>query len=79
MNALVMYDSQFGNTEQIGRAIGQSVGTAQIIRAAQASTSELAACELLIIGGPTQRHSVSPALRTLLKRLPRGTLCGTCG
>jgi hypothetical protein len=38
--------------------------------------SDLAALDLLIVGGPTQRHRASPALAAWLEGLGRRTLSG---
>jgi hypothetical protein len=74
MNALIVYDSTFGNTERIARAIAGRLESALLIRAEEAGTLERPECDLLIVAGPTQRHGVSPALREWLERLPRGAL-----
>jgi flavodoxin len=74
MNALIVYDSKFGNTERIARAIGGRLGTARLIRAEEASALGRLECDLLIVAGPTQRHGASPAMQAWLERLPRGML-----
>lgn len=79
MNTLIMYDSTFGNTEQIARAIADTLrehGTVRLFRASKAGSLDLKEADLLVIGGPTQRHGLSPALRAFLERLPRRTLRG---
>ena len=40
MNVLIVYDSQFGNTERIARAIAQRLGSAQLLRAEEADALE---------------------------------------
>ena len=74
MNALIVYDSTFGNTERIARAIAERLGSARLIRAEEAGALERPECDLLIVAGPTQRHGASPAMREWLERLPRGAL-----
>jgi flavodoxin len=74
MNVLIVYDSQFGNTERIARAIAERLGSARLLRVEEAGTLERTACDLLIVAGPTQRHGASPALQAWLERLPRGAL-----
>jgi flavodoxin len=76
MNALIVYDSEFGNTERIAYAIAKQLGTARVIRAAEVDTLDHVTCDLLLVGGPTQRHRASPTLHTLLERLPHGALKG---
>ena len=74
MNILIVYDSQFGNTERIARAIAERLGTARLLRVDEVDESALATCDLLIAAGPTQRQKTSPAMRAWLENLPRGIL-----
>ena len=79
MNTLIIYDSTFGNTAQIAQAMAERLGEHGTVRTAsanEAGLAEMKEIDLLIVGGPTQRHGVSPAMRTLLERLPRRTLHG---
>ena len=80
MQALVVYDTQYGNTEQIARAIAQGLadhGPVDVLAAAEAVGRPQAAPDLLLIGGPTQRHGMSAGLRAYLEALPRDGLRGT--
>jgi flavodoxin I len=73
MRALVIYDSKFGNTEQLARAIAEALGageTAAVLAAGAASERDLAGLDLLAVGGPTQGHGFSPALKAFLDGLP---------
>jgi flavodoxin len=55
MAALVIYDSMYGNTEKIAKAIGGAIaGDVKIILAGEASPSQLESVDLLIVGSPTQ-------------------------
>jgi len=74
MNALIVYDSQFGNTERIARAIAEWLGSARLLRVEAADALERTTCNLLIAAGPTQRQKTSPAMQAWLERLPRGAL-----
>ena len=79
MNTLIIYDSTFGNTAQIAQAMAERLGEYGTVRTAsanEAGLAEMKEIDLLIVGGPTQRHGVSPAMRTLLERLPRRSLRG---
>ena len=79
MNTLIIYDSTFGNTAQIAQAMADRLGehgTVRIALADEAGLSEMEEIDLLIVGGPTQRHGVSTAIQALLERLPRRTLRG---
>lgn len=73
MKAVVVYDSKFGNTEHIARAIAANLDAeepAAVVAANAASERDLAGIGLLAVGGPTQIHGLSPALRTFLDQLP---------
>jgi flavodoxin len=74
-----LVDKSHGNTEQIARAIGVALApqcTVAVKRVAEVLVSDPASFDLLIVGGPTQRHGASPALAAWLERLGRRTLSG---
>jgi flavodoxin len=73
MNTLIVYDSQYGNTEHIAQIIAEtfeSLGPAQAIRVDSSSTVPLEDVDLLILGSPTQSFQPTPAMQSLLKNLP---------
>lgn len=75
MKALVIYDSQFGNTEQIAKAIGGGIGAeAQVVNIAQADPADLAFYNLIIVGAPTQGGRYRPQVKSFLESLPAGAL-----
>lgn len=80
MNALVVYDSQYGNTEKIARAIHavlETPGSARIVFVAstnEPAESELAGVDLLVVGGPTLGHAASKSLRAWVDRIPESAL-----
>ena len=81
MKALVVYDSFFGNTEQIARAVGDAIGnalTAQAevltLRVGDVKPEHLAGLSLLIVGSPTRAFSASPATKAWLKALAPNSL-----
>ncbi len=79
MNMLVIYDSAFGNTEQLARAMADSLrahGSVRTVRADEVGLPDLKEVDLAIVGGPTQRHRLSPTMRAFLDRLPRLSLHG---
>jgi len=79
MNMLIIYDSTFGNTAQLARTMADTLrehGTVRIAQANEAGLSEIKEIDVLIVGGPTQRHGLSPAMRDLLERPPHRTLRG---
>lgn len=79
MKALVVYDSKFGNTEHLARVIAESLIPGQQVRvvpAASVQSPDLEGLDLLVVGGPTQGHGLSPALRTFLDDVPASVLVG---
>ncbi|HEX8917902.1 MAG TPA: hypothetical protein VF898_05340 [Chloroflexota bacterium] len=76
MNALVVYDSKFGNTERIARAIAGALGRGSSVRVHAVSDGPfpIDGVDLLVLGGPTQAHGMSAPMRAFLGALPAGTL-----
>jgi flavodoxin I len=73
MNTLVIYDSVYGNTAQIANAIAstfEQYGPTKVAAANSTSVLDLTGIDLLALGGPTQGHGVSPAIRDLLDKVP---------
>jgi flavodoxin len=79
MKALVIYDSFFGNTEQIAQAIGNALASpedVEILRVGNVKPEQLAGVTLLIVGSPTRGFRPTPAISNLLKRIPKNGLKG---
>lgn len=79
MKALVAYDSAYGNTEQIARAIGQALGPEEdvkVLRVGDVTPEQISGLSLLIVGSPTQKFSPTGATTRLLKIIPDGSLKG---
>jgi flavodoxin I len=75
MKVLIIYDSLYGNTEQIAKAIGGAItGEVKVVRVGEANPAELASYDLLLVGSPTQggRHTV--AMREFLGKIPADAL-----
>lgn len=73
MNKLVIYDSQYGNTEIIARIIGKSI-SAKIIQISDINISDINKIDLLVVGSPTQGGMATPALQKFLDSIPAKTL-----
>ena len=74
MKALIVYDSVYGNTEKIAKAIAEAItpsGEVKILRAGEANLSELASIDLLIVGSPTHGGRPTPAVQDFLNKVPK--------
>ncbi|MFH2111069.1 MAG: flavodoxin domain-containing protein [Candidatus Bathyarchaeota archaeon] len=77
MKALVIYDTFFGNTEQVARAISDSLGAeSTAIRVADANHGQLDGLGLLVVGSPTRAFRPTKPISQFLDRIPRDTLKG---
>jgi flavodoxin I len=80
VKALIIYDSFFGNTEQVAQAIGRGLGSSeelQTLRVGMVKTEQLTGLELLIVSSPTRGFRPSPAISNFLKGIPKNGLKGT--
>jgi flavodoxin len=76
---LVIYDSLFGNTEKIARAIGETLviaGESSILRVGVVKMDTLEGVELMIVGSPTQGFRPTEAMKAFLKAIPDNQLKG---
>jgi len=74
MKALVVYESMFGNTERVARAIGLGLSASvevEVCSVAEAPDSLPADLSLLVVGGPTHAFSMSRR-RTRLDAVQQG-------
>lgn len=72
MKALIIYDSVFGNTEQIARAIGAALVPHMQVETLRVSTvrpEQLTECQLLIVGSPTRGFRPTEGVTNFLKGL----------
>ena len=77
MNVLVVYDSVYGNTEEIAKAIGSAItGDVKVLRVGEVNPSELKGFDLLIIGSPTQGGGPTQAIKDFLNKIPELSLQG---
>lgn len=66
MKALIIYDSVYGNTEKIARAIAGAMTPSdgvKVLRAGEADPLELESIDLLIVGSPTHGGRPTPAIQ----------------
>ena len=79
MQIMVVYDSQYGNTQQLADAIAAELENWGPVHLTNVRTNPFAVPGkpgLLIVGGPTQGHGVSAPLRAYLEALPAQSLLG---
>ena len=59
MSTLIVFESMYGNTEHVARAIAEGLGDAQVVEVGAAPAVLPAELELLVVGGPTHAHGMS--------------------
>jgi flavodoxin len=70
MKTLVIYDSVYGNTEIIARAISGAIpGEVQVQRVDQVKAGDWETADLLIIGSPTHGALPTEAVQGLLEKI----------
>jgi flavodoxin len=79
MKTLIVYDSVFGNTEQIAQAIGNSLSfkeNVETLRVSEVKPEQLIGLELLIVGSPTRVFKPTKAIMYFLNKIPLNGLKG---
>jgi len=79
MKVFIVYDSVYGNTEKIAKAIAEAItpsNEVKILRAGEANPSELASVSLLIVGSPTHAGRPVTAVQSFLSKIPELSLKG---
>jgi len=79
MNTVVVYDSQYGNTERVAQAIADTLrafGQAQAVRVDPAHPVSFQGVDLLILGSPTQGFRPTLAMQFLLGNVSSQALRG---
>lgn len=72
MNILIIYDSLYGNTEKIAKAIAHPLTPSngvKLIRASEAKISDIESIDLLIIGSPVQAGRPMPSIKEFLNKI----------
>ena len=79
MKTLVLYDSAFGNTQQIAKAIGATLNASTetpVVRIKDVLPEHLSGIELLVVGSPTRGFRPSEDTKKFLQKLPARCLAG---
>jgi flavodoxin len=78
MKALIIYDTLYGNTEQVAKAIADGLKSAaevRVLKVDEVKPDELPdGFDLVIIGSPTQRGRPTIPMEEFLRAIPFGTL-----
>ena len=76
---VIVYDSQFGNTEKIALAIRDGISPGHIVnvvRAAAGSQHDLHGADLLFVGSPTHGGRCTQPVKLFIEALPADALRG---
>lgn len=79
MNTVIIYDSQYGNTERIAQSIADTLreyGQVRAVRVGSLQPTDLQAINLLIVGSPTQGWKATLATQSFLAHLSHEQLRG---
>jgi len=75
MKALVVYDTMFGNTEKLARALAAGLesggATAEVVKVDSVKPEELRGADLLCVGSPTHAWNASKPTKEFLERLQK--------
>jgi len=72
MRALVIYDTSYGNTAVIAKAICSGLGDGAMAREVETlDVSDRAKFDLYVVGSPTQAGRATPSIRAWLQQVPR--------
>ena len=74
---LMVYDSMYGNTEEIANSIGGAIGgDVTVLRASEAGPSDLESINILVVGSPTHAFRPTKSIQKFIRSIPRGALKG---
>ena len=71
MNTLVIYESQYGNTQKVAELIGKELEAHGLVRVTSFVNYQPALSidiDLLVIGAPTQAHGMTPAMKDFVQK-----------
>lgn len=72
MKSLVVYDTRYGNTQQIASAIAEPLGRAGEVvvkRAAEVEADDIGTADLVVVGSPTHAWDMTPESKGLFERI----------
>jgi flavodoxin len=78
MKALVIYDTNFGNTKMIAEAIAEGLGKGtKAVSVSKSNAKEIKGMDLLVVGSPIVGWRPSEKMLELLSKLEKNQLKGT--
>ncbi len=80
MKVMIVYDSVYGNTEQIAKAVAsafQDQDELTLLPASEATPDQVAEAGLVIFGAPTQGGKPTKGIQEFINRIPDTTVKGT--
>ncbi len=75
MNTLVLYESQYGNTQKVAELVGKELeahGPVRVTSFVNYRPPLLMGVDLLVIGAPTQAHGMTVPMKEFIERLDSG-------
>lgn len=77
MKTIVIYDTQFGNTEEVAKAVAGALGgDVKIQKVKDANPADLSDYDLIVIGSPTQGGRQTMTMKAFLDIVKDGALKG---
>lgn len=79
MKSIILYDSAYGNTEQIARTIQKALsgkGLTRLFQVNEVNVDDIRDTDLLVVGSPTQGGRPTQLLDGFLKGIPDNALRG---
>ena len=79
MNTVIVYGSRYGNTRTVAESIAgvlRRQGSVRILSAQESAGIAWPEVDLVVVGGPTEAHGITPALEDFFAALPAGCLWG---
>jgi flavodoxin len=79
MKTYVIYASRHGNTRRVAEAIADGIrkyGSVELVALEEAPSTFKGEADLVVIGGPTEAHGMTPPIKQYLDGLRRGALEG---
>ncbi len=79
MKGLIVYESFFGNTEQVARAVGSGIGAGaeiEVMKIGDVKPEHLKGLGLLIVGSPTRQFRPTAGVKAFFEGLSGGALNG---